>query len=272
MSIDNIAAAIADARTRQLVANTYHSNPPVDPDAEGRAALRDLARVSMGAAVADALMATTTCSVVPLDRDTLTPTGEPFTWYDGILAHYENRYADGVGLLLGAQRDGGTLVALRAPQAAFNAWMADVGVERRTVDNGEGVVRVDASYRPCPDFVRIHWSPPSVSARVTPVAVGRAAIMAEGEKVRTDRAGVAEVGWVCWSVGAAWSVVSQPGRRLTFTNKKLTHGVEVIAAGVLPMAATRRDGWSLTSTGTPRSVDELPEWLVAALGGRWVKR
>lgn len=37
------------------------------------------------------------------------------------------------------------------------------------------------------------------------------------------------------------------------------HGVEVAADGVLPLCGTRADGWSLSFTNLPRSVDEMPE-------------
>lgn len=105
MTVHSSAAeAIADARGRQLAASTRTDAPP-DPDAADRAALRELGRISVGAGVADALLATASAAyVVPLDPDTLTPTREPFFRYRDVLAHYNSRYADGAGMLFGAQR------------------------------------------------------------------------------------------------------------------------------------------------------------------------
>lgn len=117
----------------------------------------------------------------------------------------------------------------------------------------------------------MHWSPPGVSSRATAVALGRVAIEAQGESIRADRAGVGEVGWACWSVGTAWSTSQQPGRRLEVKTKQ-SGDVTVLGEGaVLPQSCIRSDGWHLSTTGAPVAVDDVPAWLVDAVGGRWVR-
>jgi len=59
--------------------------------------------------------------------------------------------------------------------------------------------------------------------------------------------------------------VSFPARR------KLGHGLEVVGAGVVPWSAQRPDGWTIVSSLVPQ-VEELPTWLLAALGGRSGRR
>lgn len=174
-------------------------------------------------------------------------------------------------MALGSQRDGTVLVAVRCAAASWVAWLAAHGVERREVDDGYGTTRVVESYMDPGRHVRVHWSPAPMMARSTPVVIGRAALIEEGDKVRSDRSGIGNVGWVCWAIGSAWAIGAQPGKRLSFTTKRLDHGAELLSDGeVLPLHAARRDGWTLTSTGIPATIDP-PPWLVDALGGRWVK-
>lgn len=263
------AAAIAGAYTHVLTANTRDGGP--NPDGAVRDALRRLSQIAPGAGVADAALAVTSRPVVALDPDTLRPSSDPLTTYEQILQHYSDRWADGCGLPLGAQRDGSVLVAVRCTAASWVAWLAAHGVERREVDDDYGTTRTVVSYMDPGPHVRVHWAPAPMAARSTPVVVGQAALIEEGDKVRADRAGVGEIGWVAWAIGSAWAIGAQPGKRLEFSTKKLDLGVEVLAAGeVLPLHAARRDGWTLTSTGLPATIDP-PEWLVTALGGRWVR-
>lgn len=265
------AQTIADQRYRSLIQRQPHE---IAGRGEAREALADLAVFSPGSQTADALMAVRACYPVPVDRDTLIPTGKPLTSFDAILEHYSARHVDGVALPLGRQPDGSTLVAIRATAAAWNAWLAEFCVERREVDNGEDETRMDASYRDIGRHTRVHWSPRPVMTRMTPVVVGRAALMAEGEKVRTDRSGKDQIGWVAWSIGAAWAVPPDAGKRLAFTARKLGHGVELLSDGeLLPMCSVRREGWTLSCTGVPVTLDpnEMPLWLVEAFGGKWTK-
>ncbi len=276
MSIESIevASAIAAARARQLTADTYYQNGPGDPDAVTRESLRRLGTASVGAAMAEAALAVSANAlVVPIDPSSLIATGEAFESYDDALAHFVRVHADGVGLRLGRQRDGSTLVALSATQQGWRDWLAVEGVEAREVNNGEGHVRVDKTYRDLPPYTRVHWSPPRTPARASNVAIGSSAIQAEGERLRADRAGVHEHGYVAWLIGAGWSTARGDSRSCRFASRKLGHGVELLADGaVLPMAAERADRWRLTATGVPQAAEDFPNWLVDALGGKWVKR
>ncbi len=275
MTIESIevASAIADARARALAADTYQTGPG-DPDAATRESLRRLGTASVGAAMSEALLAVSANAyVVPIDPSSLTATAEPFESYEDALAHFVRVHADGAGLLLGRQRDGATLVAIKATQQGWRDWLAAEAVEEREVSDSEGRhVRVDRSYRDLPAYVRVHWSPPRTPARASNVAIGRSAIQAEGERLRADRAGVAEHGYVAWSIGAGWSTARGDSRSCRFASRKLGNGVELLAAGVLPMAAERADGWRLTATGVPQAVVDFPDWLANAMGGRWTKR
>jgi len=266
------AELLAGARDHALTAGTREA--AIDPDREARDHLRALSRLNPAVGVAEGLLAVTTIPVVPVDRDTLVASGEPFGGFSEAVQHYQQRPHDGVALQIGAQRDGGVLVAIRSTAAAWNAWLAERGtVARDVVDEDGRVVATNRSYLDPGRHTKVHWSPPGVHARTTPVVVGRVALMAEGEKVRTDRAGVGEVGWVAWQIGAAWQLAGKDGMRLAFTNKALDHGVELLAEGVLPMAAHRADGWTLSATEVPCAIEPaaVPLWLVDAFGGKWVK-
>ena len=245
----------------------------VDPDADSRDHLRALSRLNPAVGVAEGLLAVTPTAVVPLDRDTLSASGEPFDGFADAVQHYQARPHDGVGLKLGAQADGSVLVAARATAAAWSSWLAEHGTDLRQILSDDGHVESESrSYLDPGRHTKVHWAPPGVSARATPVVVGPAALMVEGEKVRMDRAGVGEFGWVAWSIGAAWSVAGKDGMRLSFKDRPLDHGVSLVATGVLPLAAHRADGWSLTYTGQPVTLEPeaVPPWLVAAFGGKWV--
>jgi len=257
MSIDQAGlAAIADARSRSLLDRAPHEIS-VDPDAGARQHLQSLARMNPAIGTAEGLLATTTIPVVPVDRDTLTPSGEPFRGFSDAVQHYQARPHDGAALALGPQRDGSTLVAVRATAAAWSAWLAEHGTETRQILSDEGHVESESrSYLDPGRHTKVHWSPPGVAARTTAVVVGRAALMVEGEKVRADRAGVGETGWVAWSIGAAWSVAGKDGMRLSFKDRPLDHGVVLVASGVLPMAAHRADGWTLSP--------DPPAWMSGA--------
>ena len=266
------AELIARARVHAMTAGTRPYD--VDPDADSRDHLRALSRLNPAIGTAEGMLAVQTTPVVPLDRDTLAASGEPFGGFSAAVEHFQRNPHDGVGLQLGAQRDGSVLVAARATAAAWSSWLAEHGTEtREQVDDDGRVVDRTASYLDPGRHVRVHWSPPRVQARAGAVTVGRAMIEAEGERLRTDRAGVGEVGWVAWSIGAAWSVAGRDGLRLRFKDRPLDHGVALLATGVLPLAAHRADGWSLTYTSQPITLEPeaVPPWLVDAFGGRWVK-
>ena len=81
--------------------------------------------------------------------------------------------------------------------------------------------------------VRRRGPPP----RAINVTIGAVAIAREGERIRTDRAGVDELAWIAWSNRRQLVGRTQRRPAAVFPNKKLSHGVEVVAEGVLPMAA-----------------------------------
>jgi len=266
------AEILAGALDHALTAGTRPYD--VDPDAEARQHLQSLARINGAIGTAEGLLATTTTPVVPVDRNTLSASGEPFGSFSEAVQHYQQRPHDGVGLQLGAQRDGSVLVAVRATASAWSSWLGAVGTEHRQILSDDGHVESESrSYLDPGRHTRVHWAPPGVAARSTAVVIGPAALMVEGEKIRTDRGGSGEVGWVAWSVGAAWSVAGKDGLRLSFKDRTLDHGVSLVATGVLPLAAHRADGWSLTYTEVPVTLDPagVPVWLVDAFGGKWVK-
>ncbi len=267
-SID-FTAAINAARDRALSAGTRPGD--VDPDAEARQHLRALGAIAPGPAVAEALIAVWGHGVVPIDRDTLRATADPFAGYTAAAVHYQRAPHDGVGLQLGPH-PAGTLFAVRGTAAAWSAWLAEHAEQRDITDDDGRIIASSRSYREIGRHCRVHWSPRGVAARSTPVVVGRAMIEAEGEKLRSDRAGVDNVGWLAWSTGVAWSVAGTGGLRLKFTDHKLGHGLELLANGVLPQAAARSDGWFLTSTGVPTTLDaaDVPAWLVKALDAKLV--
>ncbi|MBA2559896.1 MAG: hypothetical protein H0V07_08415, partial [Propionibacteriales bacterium] len=178
---------------------------------------------------------------------------------------YAAHPADGCGLRLGSQLDGSTLFAIRATTTAYRDWIGDVGVDRRELVDGNGRTFVESTWRPFPVSVSVSWQPRSFSARTTGVAVGREQLDAAAASMRVDRSGGSESGWL-----ALCGAVRPDGARLVVKSRRLGPGVEVLADGVLPMAAGRADGWVLQASGVPLS-DEIPDWLVEAVRGRWIK-
>ena len=61
-------------------------------------------------------------------------------------------------------------------------------------------------------------------------------------------------------------------RPVTFpANRALGHGLDVLGDGIVPWSARTADGWEIVASMVPQ-VDEMPRWLLAALGGRYGKR
>lgn len=68
-------------------------------------------------------------------------------------------------------------------------------------------------------------------------------------------------GWLLWVVAPA-----DDGRAVTFKPRKVAADLHVLADGVVPMYATRADGWVLRHSGVPQ-MEPMPAWLGAELGG-----
>ena len=59
-------------------------------------------------------------------------------------------------------------------------------------------------------------------------------------------------------------------RQLTFKTHKLGRGVDLVADGPVPAHVVREDGWTFSISATPQA-NEMPDWLVQALGGQLAK-
>ncbi len=262
---DNRAEVLAGAAAHQLaVAARAGDYPVLTPDELDRQLVRELG--CPGATVADAVMATTSFVVVAIDPNTLIASSAPLTSAADVLDHFRPRYADGVGLVVGEQRDGSSLVAVAGTQASWDAWIAQHGtVTTPTYDPDGRPFGTETGYLPMPPFSRHRWGAPSLAVRASVARIGQTAMTELGEPLRTDRGGSAEI---CWT---AWAAQDAPGRRLTFPARELGHGLSVLGEGAaIPVYAVRRDGWTVSATRTP-TVEPMPSWLIEALGGKWVK-
>lgn len=250
---------VSEARSDALKWQAQASSRPAEP-LDPEQADRDRARAlgSPGADVAAALLAVTGWAPIPLGDD-LRPSGAPLTTYGDVHAHYRNRHGDGTGLALGVY-PGAVLVAVHGTATAWRAWTADVAVERSRGRYEDGSAPLAAG-RDLGRFVSVSWQPHGSQGRSTGVAVGTSALNVQAESMRPRHVGAGERGWVVWALSASDPAVRFAARR------KLAHGLEVLGEGIVPLHAVRRDGWRAVDSGLP-SVEPMPGWLTAELGGR----
>ena len=255
-----VTEAKSDALGWQAAARNRVGEPAPTPEALAQERLAGLAASCPAAGVAAAVVAVNGWPVQPLDPDTLDPSGAPLDTAGEVWAHFRHRRDDAVGLALGQMPGGVTLVAQYATARAWQQWQKVAGAEvHRRVDDYGNAVEV-ASPLPMPRAVSLTWQPPAASLRSSGVHVGSAAIEAAGRALGPD-ATPAEPGWLLYAVDPV------DGRPVIFRNRKAKHDVSVVASGTVPLCARRADGATLVASGTPYA-DAMPEWLVAALGGR----
>ncbi len=250
----------------------FDDSPP-DPDSAAMEAIRQLEQLAPSAGTAAALLNVAAVRPQPIDRDSLKPTADPLPTLTAVEAHYRQNPADGCAVAAGPQLNESTVFALRGPVAGLRAWLADAGTEERADEHG----RITRTYRPMSPYVTVAWSPPKVRARSV-VAYGAAIDSAHRHLVGDrDRQAAADTvtGWLVWTTACVWTVAPQPGtagerRQLVLTNRKLGHGVELVASGIIPWHCARPDGWVCAASGVPIAPDdELAPWLAEALGARW---
>lgn len=276
-------AALAQAGATALTSGHYQSGP-VDPDATRRLQVDQLAVFAPAAHAASALVGSHGMPAVPLNRDTLQPTAAPLATLSDVVEHYRTNYADGVGILAGADPTR-TVFAVKGPLAKVRQWLEQIGTEEhhRTGDTGRTTSEW-REWRPVPTFTQVAWTPPAPPKAASTVAFG-AAVNTDPLALRgdhRDRKAVAErTAWLCWSVPATWAVPpaldamgelvrGQGLQRLKVRSHKLTDGVEVVAEGVIPWHVRSADGWSLIAPGMPRDTDmPIPAWLLEATGAKW---
>ncbi|MBA3620034.1 MAG: hypothetical protein H0W56_10675 [Acidothermales bacterium] len=253
-------AARADALIWQSEARNRHDPPPSTEEVD-RLRLDELAYRCPAAKVAGALLGVSGLPPVATDPDApTTASSGPLSTSAEVFAHYRNRNADGVGLQLGAAPGGRTVVGVRGTPTAWSAFMAERAVvERRTF---EGQVAVNRLHRDAGRPVAVSWQPPPASTRSSGPLYGREI---DAAARRPERPGQATPGWLVWLVAP-----DEAGRTVAFKSRRLGAGVEVLASGLVPLFATRSDGWRIAAD-VPMS-EPLPSWLVDALGGRWSKR
>jgi len=251
---------VSDAMKWQVDARNRDDNPlaPEDLYKEGARLLG-----SSGATTAVALLAVAGLRPVPLGDDLRTSAG-PLSTFAEIHRHYPGRHHDGVGVALGEHAGGVVLVAQKATAAAWRRWQAAEGVEvARKVDYGTATEEV--SLLPMPRFISLTWQPPPSPLRSTGVHVGQQAIAAAGRVLGRDSK-PGEPGWALFTASPV------DGVPLVFRDRRAdSFGVSVVASGVVPLHARRPSGSTLTASGVPQAED-MPTWLVAALGGRLGKR
>ncbi len=253
----SVMDAKSDALTWTADARNRGDSPP-PPELIYQEAARSLC--SPGAATAAAILSASGLSPVPLGDD-LKPSAAPLATFEAIHQHYRGRHHDGVGVELGEHPGGTVLVAQYATAAAWQQWQRAEGAEVHRRVNDYGRTFEEMSPRPMPRFVSLAWQPPVSPLRSTGVRVGASAIEAAGRALRPDVA-AGEAGWL------PFAAVPIDGQPVQFRDRKPDrHGVAVQATGVVPMYARRPDGSTLVASGVPMA-EELPGWLVRALGGK----
>ena len=240
----------ADARNR--------AGEPPAPDEVDRAKLDRLAETCPAARVAGALVGISAVAPVATDPDSPTKAvSGPLTTLGEVWGHYRHRNADGVGIQLGANAGGRTVVAIHGSPAAWSAFMvANATVERRDFD---GRVAENRIYRDCGRPVSATWQPPANPARTSGAIFGSAALEAAAR--RPVRPGQQTPGWMLWLLPP-----DPDGRSLSFKPRRLADGLELVVAGVVPLHATRSDGWVLNADAP--MAEPMPRWLRDAMGGK----
>jgi len=256
MSENVITEAVSDAMRWQVDArNRDDSLAPEDLYKEGARSLG-----SSGASTAVALLAVAGLAPVPLG-DGLKPSAGPLTSFESVYNHFRARHHDGCGVALGEHPGGVVLVGQKCTAAAWRRWQAAEGVEVSRRINDYGQAAEELTLLPMPRFTSLTWQPPASPLRSTGVHVGQSAIAAAGRALGRDST-PGEPGWVLY---AATSVDGVP---LTFRDRRADgFGVSVQATGTVPLHARRPSGTTLVASGVPQAED-MPAWLVAALGGK----
>jgi len=262
MTDNAIAEAVSDAMQWQVDARNRNDDSPLLPEdlyKEGARSLR-----SSGATTAVALLAVAGLRPVPLGDDMKTAAG-PLSTFKAVYDHYRARHHDGVGVALGEHPGGTVLVAQKATASAWRRWQSAEGVEIARKVNDYGTATEEVSLLPMPRFVSLTWQPPAAPLRSTGVHVGQQAIVAAGRTLGRDAA-PGEQGWVLYAAAPV------DGVPLVFKDRRADgFGVSVQATGTVPIHARRPSGTTLVASGVPQAED-MPSWLVAALGGRLGKR
>jgi len=256
---------IIDARSDVLAWAADARNRPGEPPSSNevdRARLDRLAETCPAARVAGAILGISGVAPVAVDADSPTmASSAPLTSIGEVFSHYRHKGADGAGLALGPRPSGVSVVAVCGSPAAWATFMVENAVvERRDFD---GRVAVNRVYRDHGRPVSISWQPPANATRSSGPLFGQAQI--EASSRRPVRPGQQTPGWLVWLVAP-----DAEGRSVTFKSRKLGAGLEVLTDGVVPMYATRGDGWTITCDAP--MAGPLPTWLFDALGGRLGKR
>jgi hypothetical protein len=268
-------AALSDARRNAMVRGGYQDTSPPDPDALTRESIRALEPVAPSAGVAAALLSVTAAHPVPLDRESLEPTGEPLTSLVAVDAHWRVNLTDGVGVRAGTHSNGSTTFALRGTLAALRGWLTEVGTEVNEVrGEHDQVISSSRTYRPTIPFVQIGWTaPPSSGVRaITSFGAG----LIEAEKQLRSNAddqerALAATAWLAWTAAAVWTVAPDSQRRLVVRSHRIAKGVDVVGEGeVIPWHVRRGNGWTCAAPNVPIAGDApLSPWLADAVGGTW---
>lgn len=256
----SVSDAVSDAHTWRAAARNRVGEPPPSAEDTYKEAARALG--SPGAAVAVATLSAAGLPPVALGDD-LKPSSGPLGTFEAVYRHFRARHHDAVGVELCEHRGGVVLVAQYATAGAWQQWQKVAGAEVHRRVDAYGTTVEELTPLPLPRFVSLTWQPPAASLRSSGVQIGADALVAAGRAMGPDAA-PAEPGWLLFAAAAPVD-----GRVLTFKDRKADqHGVSVQASGVVPMYARRADGSTLVASGVPM-VEPMPEWLIAALGGRW---
>jgi len=257
----SVGAALADAYAHAMSRPPMPDTSPPDPDAAVRETIAALAAVAPSAGTAAGLLNVAAVHPVPLDPDSLTPTGEPLTSLTEVCEHWRARPADAVGVRAGVQPTGACLVGVIGYPSALRTWIGAVGTETFERRNEYGsVVHTERSYRPGPAPIPVRWAAPPT--RVRSVVASGSVLLNLDQQMRRAAHGGGEEQHRAWMV---WVLAPQPGRQLAVRSRRLPDGVAV-TADVIPWHARRADGWTLSAPNLPITPDApAPAWLLEAI-------
>lgn len=263
--------ALAAARTNAASRTTYPADTgPADPDQAAREAIAEIAPFAPSAGVAAALLNAAAVQPVPLNRDSLEPTGEPLQTLAAVHDHWRANHADGVGIRAGAHANGSATFAVHGTLATLRGWLADIGTQLDERRNEYGsVVSTSRSYRPVSRFVQIGWS--AAPARPQTVTAFGAELVGLQHGLRNNRGDIeralAGQAWLAWTVA-----LDEAHRRLVVRSRRLADGLRVLGEGeTIPWHVRAANGAVLSGTNLPLADagEPLSPWLADAVGVQW---
>ncbi len=289
---DEVRGPLARAREHQLEADAArigHPPEPEDPHARARAEVELwAAQGAGGGSVARTLLEVANIPPIAVDSVTLEPTSAVLTSVEQIAEHWRQRRDDGAAVPAGrVSTTDSFLLALRGTPGALRGWLEEAATEEVVKLEDDRVLDVRRVWRDVPNYSTVRQVPPPRRSGIQAVTHGLAALARATDALLNahTREAAQRPAYLAWIVppdtGAPRAMVGDQlesplveRRRLTARSRRLTAGVELLAAGEpIPQHVLQPDGWRLDATMMPMpgaTGAQLPEWFARALGAKYV--